>query len=216
MAPTTRRRSWVIDPPPDHGGRLPTCWPGVERNSLGLSTETFDSRGRFDPQRRASIAALRRRFRHTAAGVVNGSSSVTAAPFVGPLPGHQDTTNYLSVGGGGTETITFGSEQNAFGLYWGSVDSYNTIRFYDGTTARRFLYRRQMSHRCSPIGNQGSFASNGYVQFSGLRPVQQGRPAVDLERIRDRQYFFRRHSQPSSPRRSRERSASTTPISAIR
>ena len=63
-----------------------------------------------------------------------GSSSVTAAPFVGPLPGSQDTTNYLSIGGNGTETITFASEKNTFGLYWGSLDSYNTIKFYDGTT----------------------------------------------------------------------------------
>ena len=40
----------------------------------------------------------------------------------------------MSIGGNATETITFASAKNAFGLYWGSVDSYNTIKFYDGTT----------------------------------------------------------------------------------
>ncbi|MFX5526302.1 hypothetical protein ABTD59_18810, partial [Acinetobacter baumannii] len=65
------------------------------------------------------------------AGIVHGSSSVSAAPFMGPLPGGADTTNYLSIGAGATETITFASAKNAFGLYWGSVDPYNSIKFYD-------------------------------------------------------------------------------------
>ena len=51
-----------------------------------------------------------------------GTSSVRRAPFVGPSPGHKDTTNYLSIGGNGTETITFTSDKNTFGLYWGSVE----------------------------------------------------------------------------------------------
>ena len=147
---------------------------GVIVNSLGLATETFDnqtagassnngaSRGNFHS------AALDADFvRSGNAGVVNGSSSVTAAPFVGPSPGHQDTTNYLSIGGNATETITFASQKNAFGLYWGSVDSYNTIKFYDGTT----LVASYTGADISPLlsnGNQGSFAANGYVEFSGL------------------------------------------------
>ena len=93
--------------------------------------------------------------------------SVTAAPFVGPLPGNQDTTKYLSIGANATETITFASEKNVFGLYWGSVDSYNTIKFYDGTT----LVASYTGADINPLlstGNQGSFASNGYVEFQGL------------------------------------------------
>jgi VCBS repeat-containing protein len=100
-------------------------------------------------------------------GIVVGSSSVTAAPFVGPLPGVRDTTNYLSIGGNGTETITFASEKNAFGLYWGSLDTYNTIKFYDGTTLVA-SYTGSDILPLFPTGNQGSFASNGYVEFSGL------------------------------------------------
>ena len=147
---------------------------GVNVNSLGLNTETFDGvtagsssnngadRGNFQS------AALGATFSASGnAGVVNGSSSVTAAPFVGPSPGHQDTTNYLSIGGNGTETITFASAKNAFGLYWGSLNSYNTIKFYDGATLVASYTGADISP-LFPNGNQGSFASNGYVEFSGL------------------------------------------------
>jgi VCBS repeat-containing protein len=83
------------------------------------------------------------------------------------LPGTADTTNYLSVGAGGTETITFDDEQNAFGLYWGSVDSYNTISFYHGATLVASYTGADVTP-LFPTGNQGSFSSNGYVEFSGL------------------------------------------------
>ena len=144
-------------------------------NSLGVSTETFDDQ---TPGSSSNNGAGRGNFHSNAlgadflasgnAGVVIGSSaSVTAAPFVGPLPGNQDTTKYLSIGANATETITFASEKNVFGLYWGSVDSYNTIKFYDGTT----LVASYTGADISPLlstGNQGSFASNGYVEFQGL------------------------------------------------
>ncbi|MGH6764158.1 MAG: Npun_F0296 family exosortase-dependent surface protein [Bradyrhizobium sp.] len=102
------------------------------------------------------------------AGIVNGSlENVTGAPFVGPLPGGADATNYLSVGAGGTETITFAALENTFGLYWGSVDPFNTIDFYNGTT----LVASFTGNDVSPLfanGNLGSFSSNGYVEFLGL------------------------------------------------
>ena len=85
----------------------------------------------------------------------------------GPSPGAADATNYFSVGGGATESISFATEQNAFGLYWGSVDSYNTISFYDGFK----LVASYSGANIAPLlssGNQGSFTSNGYVEFSGL------------------------------------------------
>src|SRR6185503_12475787 len=136
---------------------------GVNVNSFGLNTETFDGvsagsssnngagHGNFES------AALDATFSASGnAGIVNGSSSATAAPFVGPLPGSKDTTQYLSIGGNGTETITFASEKNAFGLYWGSLDSYNTIKFYDGTTLVA-SYTGNDVLPLFPTGNQGSF-----------------------------------------------------------
>jgi VCBS repeat-containing protein len=147
---------------------------GVNDNALGLHTETFDGQSTGSASNNGAghgnfhSAALDATFTGSGnAGVVLGSSSATAPPFMGPTPGHQDTTKYLSIGGNGTETITFASEMNAFGLYWGSLDSYNSIKFYDGNT----LVATYTGADISPLfsdGNQGSFNSNGYVQFTGL------------------------------------------------
>jgi VCBS repeat-containing protein len=153
--------------------------PGVNVNSLGLSTETFDGLSTGSSSNNGAgkgnfqSAALGATFSASGnAGIVIGSSSVTAAPFVGPSSGHQDTTKYLSIGGNGSETITFASEKNAFGLYWGSLDSYNTIKFYDGTKLVASYTGAEISP-LFPNGNQGSFASNGYVEFFGLQPFNK-------------------------------------------
>lgn len=48
-----------------------------------------------------------------------------------------DATNYLKVGPSATvssATITFNGKLNYFGLYWGSIDAENTIKFYQGSS----------------------------------------------------------------------------------
>jgi VCBS repeat-containing protein len=151
---------------------------GVNTNSIGLETETFDSLSSGSSSNNGAgtgnfySATLHATFTASGnAGIVSGSFPyVTGAPFVGP--GNADTTNYLSIGAGGTETITFATEENTFGLYWGSVDAYNTINFYDGAT----LVASYTGADVSPLsadGNLGSFSSNGYVQFSGLAPFNK-------------------------------------------
>jgi VCBS repeat-containing protein len=153
---------------------------GVNENALGLHTEKFDSEGQ--PHGSPSDNGLGAGGFHSAildadfsasghAGFVNGSSvSASAAPFMGP--GVVDPTNYLSIGAGGTETIKFAQDQNAFGLYWGSVDSYNTISFYHGMTLVASYTGADVSP-LFPTGNQGSFSSNGYVEFAGLSPFDK-------------------------------------------
>jgi VCBS repeat-containing protein len=148
---------------------------GVNTNSLGLPTEAFETQlpGSLSNNGAGTgdfhSAFLDATFTGSGnAGIVNGSfSGVTAAPFFGPLPGNADITNYLSIGAGGQETITFGSDQNAFGFYWGSVDAANTVNFYNGTT----LVASYTGADVAPLfsnGNQSSFSSNGYVEFSSL------------------------------------------------
>jgi len=143
---------------------------GLNTNSLGLSTETFDhlpdgsdlAHGNFQS---IALDATFSGTGHT--GIINESiPGVGVAVFVGPLPGSLDATNYLSISAGGVETITFASEKNAFGLYWGSVDPFNSIKFYDGAT----LVASYTGADVIPLlsGNQGAFTANGYVQFSGL------------------------------------------------
>lgn len=45
----------------------------------------------------------------------------------------QDTTPYLSTGTSSIEMV-FGGLQSFFGMLWGSVDTYNTLQFFDGAT----------------------------------------------------------------------------------
>ena len=148
---------------------------GINTNAIGLATEAFDGQSAGSLSNNGAghgdffSAALDATFSGSGdAGVVNGSfENITGAPFVGPLPGSADATNYLSIGAGGTETITFAALENTFGLYWGSVDPYNTVDFYNGTT----LVASFTGNDVSPLfanGNLGSFSSNGYVEFLGL------------------------------------------------
>lgn len=106
-----------------------------------------------------------------------GVTNAYAQPFFGPAPGAPDTTNYLAVGGnefsGGT-TITFANSHNMFGLYWGSVDAYNTIIFENNGVA--LAGGTFTGANVSPLldnGNQGSLTSNGFVLFSDLGSFNQ-------------------------------------------
>ncbi|UFZ01661.1 VCBS domain-containing protein [Bradyrhizobium ontarionense] len=149
---------------------------GTTVNAEGMATETFDqlSDGSDTNEGRAHGSfysqALHATFTADGnAGVVHGSSSASAAPY---MPGGQDQTNYLSIGGHAQETITFDSAKNSFGLYWGSVDSYNSISFYNGNK----LVASYTGSDVAPLianGGQGSFASNGYVEFLGLSPFNK-------------------------------------------
>lgn len=167
---------------------------GVNNNSLLMATETFDGvqagsassngagHGNFYSN---SLHATFSAEGH--AGVVHGASATSAPPFEGPLPGHSDASNYLSIGAHASETITFDTPKNSFGLYWGSVDSYNTISFYDDDK----LVASYSGSDVAPLlanGNQGSFASNGYVQFQDLAPftkvvLASGANAFEIDNV---------------------------------
>jgi VCBS repeat-containing protein len=152
---------------------------GVNTNSLGLPTEMLDSQAPGSVSNNGAghgnfySATLGAEFSGSGnAGIVNGSSAVSLAPFIGPLPGNTDTTNYLSIGAGGNETIRFNSEENAFGFYWGSLDPYNTIAFYNGSVLVA-SYSGADILPLFPPGNLASFSTNGYVEFSNLAPFNE-------------------------------------------
>jgi VCBS repeat-containing protein len=148
--------------------------PGTNTNLLGLPTETFDevtavsASDRGHAQGNFTNTVLDAVFTASGdAGVVTGSSTVSAAPFIGPVPGQQGASHYLSIGANGAETVSFATEQNEFGLYWGSVDPSNKIDFYNGDK----LVASYSGADIAPLlasGGQGSFASNGYVEFKDL------------------------------------------------
>jgi hypothetical protein len=88
-------------------------------------------------------------------GSANG---ISATPF-------GDTSNYLSILGGTSETLTFGQFYNAFGFYWGSIDTYNKVEFYQGNT---LVDSFSGGSPLATGGNQVSALANSYVFFSGV------------------------------------------------
>ncbi|WP_257166230.1 VCBS domain-containing protein [Bradyrhizobium sp. SRS-191] len=145
-------------------------------NAEGMPTETFDhvSAGNISDNGRGHGSfyseALHATFTASGnAGIVHGSSPVSAAPY---MADGADKTNYLSIGNHAQETITFDSAKNSFGLYWGSVDSYNSISFYNGNK----LVASYTGSDVAPLlanGGQASLNSNGYVEFLGLSPFNK-------------------------------------------
>ena len=97
-----------------------------------------------------------------AAGTAAGISATPAG----------DTTNYMSILGGKSETLTFAGTQNKFGLYWGSINSYNSVAFYSGNSATPFLTLFGNTLNAVPAlgfnGDQSGALTNAYVTFTDL------------------------------------------------
>lgn len=76
-----------------------------------------------------------------------------------------DTSNYLTVAGGLSITITPGGTHNVFGLYWGSVDDYNSISFKIGSSTTTFT---GLAVSALANGNQTIDQTNLYVTFLNI------------------------------------------------
>lgn len=81
-----------------------------------------------------------------------------------------DTTPYLSVAypderGIETFTAAAGTTYNYFGLYWGSIDTYNNIRFYSDGQLLAQVSGLNLIQQSSLFGNQTSPLTNRYVNF---------------------------------------------------
>jgi PEP-CTERM motif len=85
-----------------------------------------------------------------------------------------DTTCYLSIpqnGSNGTATvaplslITPNKKLTYFGLYWGSIDNYNLIEFYNNNTLVTTVTGAQALAANAVPGNQASGGSNRYVNI---------------------------------------------------
>lgn len=101
--------------------------------------------------------------------VVNGSvSGKYAAPYG---LGATDKSNFVSVPNPlskGSVTVALGGLYDYFGLWWGSVDSYNTISFYNGTTQVASFTGTQVIQPSAANGNQTAPSTNLYVNFYDL------------------------------------------------
>jgi len=92
----------------------------------------------------------------------------------GSVPGSHaapagDTSPYLAIptrGQEGVVTATPGGLHNYFGLYWGSMDSYNTLTFFNGATQIASLTGQDVLAAAAAQGNQTSPDSNRYVNLA--------------------------------------------------
>jgi hypothetical protein len=97
-------------------------------------------------------------------GGAGGSLGLYAEPF-------HDTTQYLTVQpGGSTETIQFASAFQRFGLYWGSIDTYNSIAFFRGNTLLDTITGAIAAGAVPALaqGQQANDANNRYFVFTGI------------------------------------------------
>ena len=103
------------------------------------------------------------------ASVVNGSlTSKYAAPFG---VGAADTSNYLAVPNPdekGQVNVKLGQSYDYFGIWWGSVDSYNSISFYNGGTLVDSITGSQAINPSTANGNQTAPSTTLYVNLLGL------------------------------------------------
>ncbi len=101
--------------------------------------------------------------------VVNGGSPNNYAPPASSAVPFVDTTNFMAILANQAETIKFAGLQSSFGLLWGSIDSYNTIQFFNnGVAVTGLIHGDGLGVPINANGDQGSPNSNRYVTFSGL------------------------------------------------
>ena len=120
----------------------------------------------------------------------SGSGLIMHNPGQSPLslyaqPLH-DTTNYLAILGGGSETITYSSDRHSFGLYWGSIDPFNSITFYNNGSAVLTYTGNDLASLVAN-GSQTSDDSNRYVTFGGVTfdqvVLSSGRNTFEVDNI---------------------------------
>jgi hypothetical protein len=131
-----------------HASYITTFTNGTTTNVTGATVVDFDSGmpGNYTGQ----------------GSVISGSiSGQTAAPA-------GDATPYLTVAypaATGTMLATLGASYNYFGLYWGSIDDYNTLKFYDGGDLIATINRADVIAAGTTLGDQMAPGSNRYVNF---------------------------------------------------
>ena len=81
------------------------------------------------------------------------------------LPG--DNTNYLAIDSGGSATFTLSQPAHYFGFEWGSVDSFNAVSFYDGSTLLGTITGLNLP---SDGGNSGPIDAY-YANFTSNLPI---------------------------------------------
>jgi len=99
--------------------------------------------------------------------LVTGDASDDAAPAYNSTT--QDPNQYLAVYAGGSVTLALPAGSDVVDIYLGSLDSYNTISFSNGSSYTGALLASLTG--ASDNGDQWSGSSNGLFVFSFSQPV---------------------------------------------
>ena len=106
--------------------------------------------------------------------IVQGSvSGKYAAPYNSALMEKANETKYVTVpdpagGNTGSFTAELGGLYNYFGLFWGSVDAYNTLSFYKEDVLLASFTGTDITSPNAANGNQTASSTNLYVNFFDL------------------------------------------------
>jgi PEP-CTERM motif len=77
--------------------------------------------------------------------------------------------NYMAILSGQSETLKFSHQMDIFGLYWGSIDTYNSVEFLlNGAQVGAIIKGSDLAAPIAATGNQLGANSNAYVTFSNL------------------------------------------------
>jgi hypothetical protein len=94
--------------------------------------------------------------------VVQGSVSGSYAQPAGAT-GNYLATGFTRVNGTVSEEVGLTGQHNYLGLYWGSIDSYNTINLFNGSTLVGTIMGNQVGAPAN--GDQASGDANRYVNI---------------------------------------------------
>lgn len=105
--------------------------------------------------------------------IVNGSLEGKYSAPGGIDGATKDLTDYVTAprsdsSGSGSVRVTGLPVSNYFGLWWGSMDTYNTLTFYNGDLVVATITGTDVAVGNDANGNQIIPATNHYVNFLGL------------------------------------------------
>jgi hypothetical protein len=118
-------------------------------------------------------------------GIYMGNvAGTTAAPWT---PTGLETRNYFSTQPNGAISINYTQNQQYFGIMWGSVDSYNSLSFYNNNTLIDQVSGQEIVR--NPSGSQAAtgtyFANFNFAADSGFNRVvfSSSSPAFEFNMI---------------------------------
>jgi hypothetical protein len=117
------------------------------------------------------------------AGLYNGATGVAVAP---QLAGTTLSSNYLAAQPNGNVTITYAAPQTFFGINWGSVDTYNSLSFYNNGVRVASLTGSQVLSSASVAGFSTANVSVNFNSGTSFTSVvaQSTSPAFEFGLLR--------------------------------